>query len=65
MDGKGRKQADGNGYSCRRERSMSQGKTVGLVSSEAERHSWGGGGFQERGSSRNKHSEEKAFGVLL
>lgn len=31
MDGKGRKQADGTGYSCRREGSMSQGKTEGLV----------------------------------
>lgn len=65
MDGKGGKQADGNGYSCRRERSMSQGKTVGLVGREAERHSGGGGRWQGRGSPRNKHSEEKAFGVFL
>ena len=34
MDGKGRKQADDNGYSCRRERSVSQGKTDGLVDRE-------------------------------
>lgn len=34
MDGKGRKQADGTGYSCRREGSMSQGKTEGLVGRE-------------------------------
>lgn len=62
MDGKGRKQADGTGYSCRREGSMSQGKTEGLVGRETGA---GGGGAQERGSPRDKHSEENAFRALL
>lgn len=34
MDGKGRKQADSNGNSCRKEGSMSQGKIEGLVGRE-------------------------------
>lgn len=34
MDGKGRKQADSDGYSCKREGSISQGKTEGLVGRE-------------------------------
>lgn len=44
MDGKGRKQADGTGYSCRREGSMSQGKTEVLVRRETGE---GGAGEKE------------------
>lgn len=61
MDGKGRKQADGTGSSCRREGSMSQGKTEGLVGREMG----GGQRAQERGSPRDKQSEENAFRALL
>lgn len=59
-DGKGRKQARSNGYPCRRKGWMSQGNIGGLVGRESLSH-----GCQERGSPREKHSEENVFRDFL